>query len=75
MTNAFRHGKATKIRIYFHAADEFLNITIIDNGVGSTQIMEGIGIAGMKERLGEFHGDLSLHNGIDGFEIKARIPL
>lgn len=74
MTNAFRHGMATKITILFWLNHGMIRLIIHDNGSGSSEITEGIGIAGMKERLANIGGSLVLKNVIDGFELKAEIP-
>ena len=74
MTNAFRHGKATRINIGFWRDTSELIVTVRDNGSGSPEIVQGIGIAGMRERIEEMGGVVIAHNVVDGFEISARIP-
>ncbi len=74
LINAFRHGKATKIDVKFWQDDSKINIHIHDNGTGSDEIEEGIGIAGMRERIEKLGGLVSAHNVFDGFEVSARIP-
>ncbi len=74
LTNAFRHGMATRIRISFWDFDSFLQIIIHDNGMGAEKVVEGIGIAGMKERIMEIGGELLIRSVADGFKVTARIP-
>ena len=74
MTNAFRHGMATKITILFWHDKGLIRLFIHDNGSGTSDIIEGIGIAGMRERLVKIGGRLTLKNVIDGFELGAEIP-
>ncbi len=74
LTNAFRHGMATKIRISFWESPEYLQIIIHDNGVGAEKVVEGIGIAGMKERIQEIGGELYIRSVEDGFKVTAKIP-
>ena len=74
MTNAIRHGMASKIRISFWNTGPSLNVTIHDNGIGAEQIVEGIGIAGMKERLESINGTLTIQKAPDGFKVTALIP-
>ena len=74
MTNAFRHGMATKIRISFWNTASSVYITIHDNGIGAEKVVEGIGIAGMKERLEGIGGTLTIQSPADGFKIFASIP-
>ncbi|MCK5155399.1 MAG: sensor histidine kinase [Spirochaetales bacterium] len=75
LTNSFRHGNATKVRIIFWVSHSILCVTVWDNGHGSEQVEEGIGIAGMRERLEKLGGHLEMANVIDGFKLEVRIPL
>jgi signal transduction histidine kinase len=77
LTNAFRHGKATTIMIHFWIHDDnTLILRIRDNGSGAGgDIKEGIGLAGMRERIEKIQGSLEARDVFDGFEIIARIPL
>ena len=75
LTNAFRHGEATRIRVRFFHAERGLIISVLDNGRGASDIKEGIGIAGMKERLAGLGGILKVARRSPGFELLAEIPL
>jgi len=75
MTNAFRHGMATVIRINFWITEETLRVSIHDNGIGSTEIVDGIGVAGMRERIFDIGGNIDIRNVDDGFKIDVEIPL
>jgi signal transduction histidine kinase len=75
MTNAFRHGMATSIRVLFWVQDRTLSVTIHDNGRGANNLQEGIGLRGMRERVNEFSGTFKAANVADGFELIARIPI
>lgn len=75
MTNAFRHGRATIITINFWETDGELSVVIRDNGVGAIDYSEGIGLAGMSERLKPLGGTLRAHSVVDGFELLATIPV
>lgn len=74
MTNAFRHGMATKITILFWCDRGMIRLFIHDNGTGMSDFSEGIGIAGMRERLEKIDGKLTFKNVVDGFELGALIP-
>ncbi len=74
LTNAFRHGMATKIRISFWNTASALQIAIHDNGIGAEKVVEGIGIAGMKERVEGIGGTLTVQSTVDGFKVIASIP-
>ena len=75
LTNSFRHGRATEIRIYFWIESGILKVSLQDNGSGAEILTEGIGLAGMQERLSELGGRMIWQNLSDGFEISIIIPL
>jgi signal transduction histidine kinase len=79
LTNAFRHGKATMINVRMEiveiASTSELVLHIRDNGQGAGQVIKGIGLQGMEERLQKFGGQLTAKNVPDGFEVMTRIPL
>jgi signal transduction histidine kinase len=75
MTNAFRHGHATRISIYFFQDESALNIRIEDNGSGSSDFKKGIGLSGMEERLKPIEGTITACSTDSGFRLFARIPV
>jgi signal transduction histidine kinase len=77
LTNAFRHGRATKVFISMRQTTTEIEVAVRDNGRGvqdETSIVEGIGFRGMRERLAEFGGTIRPRNVPDGFELWAVIP-
>ena len=74
ITNAFRHGKATEIRIIFWQDDAGIRLSIRDNGSGVVHFSAGLGLTGMKERLEKLKGRFVANNVVGGFEILAFIP-
>lgn len=74
ITNAIRHGKATKINISIDRIDGELHIIISDNGVGCSDVKSGFGLHHMKERLDMLGGHLE-YTGNLGFTIHAVIPI
>ena len=74
LTNAYRHGGATRIRITMWMGNDEVVLQIWDNGRGAQVINEGIGLAGMRERMNEVGGTVTAGNTPDGFEVTARIP-
>lgn len=73
LTNAFLHGKATRVSVGLALGDE-LTVHLADNGSGAAEVTEGIGLAGMRERLAAFGGTLDYRGGAHGFTVWARIP-
>lgn len=74
ITNAIRHGKASKILIAVSMEYNIINIWIKDNGIGCSQIEKGFGLHHMEERLAMLHGSLNCF--VDnGFVLEASIPI
>lgn len=75
LTNAFRHGRATRVTVLFWYDGRRLSLSIRDNGVGAADLSEGIGLRGMRERVeplgGEVHAG-GMKGG--GFELRVSIP-
>ncbi|MDE6739019.1 MAG: sensor histidine kinase [Lachnospiraceae bacterium] len=74
ITNAIRHGKASKILIAISMEYNIMYIWIKDNGVGCPKIEKGFGLHHMEERLEMLHGSLNCY-GDNGFVLEASIPI
>ena len=75
LINSFRHGKATEIRLLlWRDKDGIIQVSLSDNGRVTAPITEGIGISGMRERLGKLGGTLRVEGLQHGFQILAEIP-
>jgi signal transduction histidine kinase len=75
-TNSVRHGKATRIGIRFWELPGELEMVLRDNGIGAQNIVKGIGLAGMEERLALLGGRLEVWPPEDGgFALKVVIPV
>ena len=75
LTNAFRHGKASKVTINLWMDSEGLSVIIQDNGQGCENITEGIGLSGMKERITALNGRMEIKNISQGFKVTAFLPV
>jgi signal transduction histidine kinase len=75
LTNALRHGNATEIAINFWITETVLRLSISDNGLGSKEIVPGIGLSGMAERLAYVGGTMKAENTPFGFVVFSEIPL
>lgn len=74
LTNALRHGSATKIVVKITREYSEIVLTISDNGVGCKTIKNGFGTKHMMERIELLNGMLTF-DGSDGFVVNARIPI
>ncbi|MDR2738900.1 MAG: histidine kinase [Treponema sp.] len=75
-TNSIRHGKASRILIHFWELPREFTMTVTDNGIGAANIVKGIGLAGMEERLESVGGNLDVSLPPEGgFRLRIAIPL
>jgi len=75
LTNAFRHGRASEISIYFWKNEDGMTIVIQDNGSGTVTAKKGIGQVGMEERIRGLGGTLFSGNVTGGYQVRANIPV
>lgn len=73
LTNTARYSQATKVDIAIDANERYTRLYIKDNGVGCPKIKEGLGLSGMKERVLNLGGTISVTSN-DGFLIVCVIP-
>ena len=74
MTNAIKHGNASRCQIVLSNDDETLSISILDNGIGSGKVVPGNGLKGMAERVAELDGELHASMTPDGFAVEVKLP-
>ena len=74
LANSVRHGKATLIQIFMIFSDYKLVVSLKDNGTGVDNVVEGIGLRSMRERVSEIGGifDYKTKCG-DGFLVKIEL--
>jgi signal transduction histidine kinase len=77
ITNAARHAGARNLWLNFAYADaSLLGLHARDDGRGVELVEEGNGLSGMRERLAEFGGSVTLETGLSrGFALTVRLPL
>ena len=73
LTNAAKHSKATEMDISIDINPLYVRLQIKDNGVGCAQYKEGMGLSGMKERIQNIGGSISIYSN-NGFMIVCIIP-
>ena len=74
ITNARRHGKATKVTVTCGLEPGRFYIIIADNGTGCENPQQGFGLRHMEERLSLLHGRLRYWSE-KGFTLEATIPM
>jgi signal transduction histidine kinase len=82
LTNVFRHSGANKASVVIEKSDREIVIAVRDNGKGlADNIVEfrpgsiGIGIAGMRQRVKEFGGEVRLRNVHPGALVEVVFPI
>ena len=73
VTNAVRHGYATRIQFHlFH--NDCWHMTVTDNGIPPVgPIREGGGISGMRRRIARLGGEMELYT-VPRFRIELSVP-
>lgn len=83
LTNVYRHAGAHKVDIRISRENGHVRLTVADDGKGIPQHVlarfykgaaPGIGLAGMRERLAEFGGEMQVHSSSAGSVVEAVIP-
>lgn len=80
LTNVLRHAKATRVDISIRKDDNYLLLSISDNGRGITESEkskeQSLGILGMRERVHLIGGELEV-TGVEGkgTEVTVRMPV
>jgi PAS domain S-box-containing protein len=82
LTNVYRHSKSPSARVEIDKQPEWVIIRVRDHGVGlplaayakgSPKI--GVGVSGMRERLRQFGGDLTVSRADPGTLVEGKLPL
>ena len=83
LTNVYRHAAAQSVDIQIVCRDGHVSLTVADDGKGIPPDVlvrfrrgaaPGIGLAGMRERLAEFGGQIAVESSSGGTVVTAIIP-
>jgi PAS domain S-box-containing protein len=83
LTNVYRHANSESARVEIEKQPEFVSVRIRDYGKGLPQEIIGhrsssslgVGVTGMRERVRQFGGELTMSRAEPGTLVEARIPL
>lgn len=81
LTNIERHAQATKISLKVYGHRKGATLRIEDNGVGMPEetrqgdLLGGLGMRNMQERVEHLHGTLSIVSSGSGTIVEATVPL
>lgn len=74
VSNSLKYAKCSKIKISVHVLNRVVRCSISDNGVGCSEVIDGMGISGMRKRVREVNGILDFETEA-GFAINMLLPL
>lgn len=75
LTNAAKYAPGAQVTVLL-VADDHLRVSVVDAGPGGARLKPGQGLAGMRERLAAFGGELSISSPPGGpTQVAATIPL
>jgi PAS domain S-box-containing protein len=83
LTNVCRHANSESARVEIEKQSESVSVRIRDYGIGLRQELAGrhassglgVGVTGMRERVRQFGGELTMSRAEPGTLVEARIPL
>jgi len=61
--------------VAFWLLDGTLRLNVTDNGAGAPEIVPGIGLSGMAERIGHIGGTVKAESTPFGFVVRCDMPL
>ena len=74
ISNSMKYAGCTRITIRIHVLNQVIRCSIWDNGRGCPEIVDGMGISGMRRRMREVNGILNFESE-NGFMINMLLPL
>ena len=79
LTNIIKHAQASQVWVDLSAEDDFVNLTVQDNGIGFSEEeskSNGIGLTGLRERITIAGGTLNINSAPKlGTILSAQFPL
>ena len=81
LTNVYRHAKSQNARVEIEKRFDWVVVRVRDYGIGvphavTAQVPKlGVGISGMRERLRQFGGELTVSRAEPGTVVEGKIPL
>jgi signal transduction histidine kinase len=76
LTNAQRHARATRVRVWVFTSTGWLHVIVADDGVGGAAQWPGSGLEGLRDRVEATGGTFAIADGLSrGTEVSAAIPL
>lgn len=74
LSNVVRHAKASSVTIELQVMPKLYRLSVSDDGVGAENVTEGMGLQGIRERVEEIGGTLTIE-GKRGLRLNCLVPL
>jgi signal transduction histidine kinase len=74
LTNTVRHASASRVSVTIRYGSDDVLVDVQDDGHGASEMIDGNGISGMRERVAALGGALTAGPVDDGFQVRATIP-
>lgn len=74
VSNSMKYSKCNKIKLNIYVLNQMIRCSISDNGIGCKEIIDGMGISGMRKRIREINGILDFETEA-GFTINMLLPI
>jgi signal transduction histidine kinase len=74
VSNALKYAKCTKLDMKIIVLNQMVRCSISDNGVGCEELIDGMGLSGMRNRMRSVNGILDFASEL-GFSINMLFPL
>jgi signal transduction histidine kinase len=75
LTNTVRHAGARRVVVTLRYSPTSVVVDVQDDGHGAASVVDGHGIAGMRERVAALGGALTATGTATGFSVRAMIPI
>jgi PAS domain S-box-containing protein len=83
LTNVYRHAKSESARVEIEKQSDWIIVRVRDHGIGVPEAVMGhnfsprmgVGVSGMRERLRQFGGELTVSSAEPGTLVEGKIPL
>lgn len=76
LANAAKHARASEVKVFACRADDRLQISVQDDGIGGAEMSNGSGLIGLKDRVESLGGSLRLRSPRGGgTSLHVTIPL
>ena len=76
LTNVHRHSGSKTATVRVARVGQSINVEVADEGRGiEAHEASGVGLRGMRERIAQVQGILTIKSGSDGTTIEARLPV